>query len=80
MIVQFTDYRPGQTAQGAEMDAEKTATPADFKPNYKRKCTVCGATPTVDVYSADAKALLHHVDLCGPCTWGDADCIDPENW
>lgn len=52
--------------------------PADFLPNYDRPCEVCEQVPTVDIYVAGK--LNHHTDLCGPCTWGEADTIDPENW
>ena len=51
----------------------------EYKPNYKIKCEVCGAVPTIDVYSLKGK-LLHHVSLCGPCTWGEAETIDPAKW
>lgn len=33
--------------------------------DYRRSCTVCGATPTV-----------HPTELCGPCCFGEADTID----
>lgn len=47
-------------------------------PNYKIKCSVCGLVPTVD--SKDSKGVIHHHEMCGPCTWGEADMIDPANW
>lgn len=34
--------------------------------------------PTVDVYQNNK--LWSHSELCGPCYFGEADCIDPENW
>lgn len=58
-------------------------------PNYERPCTVCGQVPTVDL----CDVIMHyrtveriraantvHTELCGPCTWGEAETIDPENW
>lgn len=51
---------------------------AEFRPNYKFKCQNCGQTPTVDVY-VDGK-LEYLSELCGCCMWGEAACIDPENW
>ena len=53
-------------------------TPADFRPNYDIACEVCGQTPTIDIYVC-GKLRSHH-GLCGPCCWGEADTIDPENW
>lgn len=49
------------------------------KPNYNRKCQNCEQVPTVDIYSEDG-VLQTHIDLCGPCCFGNADCIDPKNW
>lgn len=51
---------------------------ARFSPNLKRLCQNCGQLPTVDIYVG--KELQNHTDLCGVCTWGEAACIDPENW
>ncbi len=48
-------------------------------PNYAVPCTNCGQTPTVDYYSLTGE-LRSHSDLCGPCCFGEAACIDPENW
>ena len=53
-------------------------TPAELNPNYETPCVVCGQTPTVDIY-VEGK-LANRLELCGPCTWGEADTIDPENW
>lgn len=50
------------------------------RPNYDLPCLSCEQVPTVDLYSTDGKRLLHHMDLCGPCCFGEADCIDPANW
>ncbi|MFA4971164.1 MAG: hypothetical protein WC683_01030 [bacterium] len=41
---------------------------ADFLPDYSRKCVVCGATP-----------VLPCTDMCGPCTFGEAETLDG-NW
>lgn len=51
---------------------------AEYKPNYKTHCIVCNSTPTVDVY--EGEKLAFSTEMCGPCTWGEADCIDPNNW
>ncbi|MBU6232553.1 hypothetical protein KGP36_08055 [Patescibacteria group bacterium] len=51
---------------------------AEFRPNYRIKCQNCGQVPTVDVY-VNGK-LETRTELCGVCTWGEAACIDPEEW
>jgi len=56
------------------------AEPASTKPNYKKKCMVCGQKPTVDVYTPDGSKKLDSTELCGPCCFGEADCVDPNNW
>lgn len=38
------------------------------KPDWKRKCSVCGASPIVPV-----------TGLCGPCTFGEAATANG-NW
>ncbi len=40
-----------------------------FVPNYNDACENCGQLPTVD-----------DLGLCGPCCFGEADCINPDNW
>jgi len=50
------------------------------KPNYDIRCEVCDQTPTVDLYTADGKKRLEQMGLCGPCMFGEAEMIDPENW
>jgi len=47
-------------------------------PNYEIKCEVCGQTPTVD--TKDEEGTIIHTGLCGPCCFGEADCIDPKEW
>ncbi|MBK3333521.1 hypothetical protein [Burkholderia pseudomallei] len=49
-----------------------------FEPDYESTCLNCGASPTV-VGIKDGKVVFS-AGLCGPCSWGDADCIDPANW
>ena len=40
-----------------------------FEPNYYIRCDTCRQKPTVNNYK-----------LCGACFFGEADCIDPQNW
>lgn len=37
--------------------------------DYSRKCEVCEQTPVVS-----------ETGLCGPCTFGEAACLDPAEW
>lgn len=50
----------------------------NWKPNYKTPCQNCGQTPTVTAVK-DGKVVYDN-KMCGPCTWGEAETIDPENW
>jgi hypothetical protein len=52
---------------------------AKFIPNYRRRCIVCGQKPTIDIKPING-APKQPTDMCGACTWGEADCIDPDNW
>ncbi|ARK56276.1 hypothetical protein [Burkholderia pseudomallei] len=49
-----------------------------FEPDYESKCLNCGETPTV-LGMKDGK-VVYEPGMCGICTWGEADCIDPANW
>lgn len=49
-----------------------------FEPDYESRCLNCGETPTV-LGIKDGK-VVYAAGLCGICTWGNADCIDPANW
>jgi hypothetical protein len=37
--------------------------------DYRRKCENCDQSPVVSL-----------TGLCGPCTFGEAACIDPSEW
>ena len=50
----------------------------EMRPNWKRHCSVCGQAPIVDLY-LNGK-LTDSTDMCGACTFGEAECWDPENW
>ena len=39
------------------------------RPDWTKKCEVCGADPIVPV-----------TGMCGPCTWGEADTMNGEWW
>lgn len=50
----------------------------ESRPDYDTPCEVCGQTPTVEVF-ADGKQI-DLPNLCGPCFFGTAEALDPENW
>lgn len=52
---------------------------AYYDPNYKCKCCVCGQKPCVRIRYENGKVYYDN-DMCGVCTWGEAECIDPANW
>lgn len=49
-----------------------------FEPDYEASCIVCGQSPVVTAVT-DGKEVMR-TDMCGPCTWGEAKTIDPDNW
>ena len=51
----------------------------ECEPDYKTPCMVCGQKPTVVVTEVESREV-HHVEMCGPCFFGSAACIDPEEW
>lgn len=50
-----------------------------YEPDYTAECINCGASPVVIAVDADGVELMR-TDMCGPCTWGEAKTIDPEEW
>lgn len=57
------------------IDEEKVT----YTPDYGTECTNCYQVPTITVVN-DQGQQIQHTELCGPCCWGDADTLDPENW
>ena len=49
-----------------------------YKPDYEQKCDNCGQSPVVTI--VENGVVTHNFEMCGPCTFGSAECIDPENW
>lgn len=49
-----------------------------YEPNWDGKCEVCGQSPTVTAVK-NGKVVLDN-GMCGVCTWGEAACLDPEEW
>lgn len=50
----------------------------DYKPDWEGKCLNCEQTPTVDIYKNGNK--VDSTGMCGPCTFGEAACLDPDEW
>lgn len=50
----------------------------ESQPNYRIPCVMCGQTPTVDLLEKGHDT--YHTELCGPCCFGEAACLDPEEW
>jgi len=47
-------------------------------PNDEGTCVACNQSPTVN-FEANGKVVLA-TDLCGPCYFGTAEAVDPDNW
>jgi hypothetical protein len=61
----------------------------EWRPNYARKCEICDQTPCVQGWQLNVilnpetppqDKLAYDGTMCGVCTWGEAACLDPENW
>lgn len=49
-----------------------------YQPDYSRRCEVCGADHVVTGVK-DGK-VVYRGDMCGVCTWGESEMVDPANW
>ena len=49
-----------------------------WEPDYEHSCENCGQSPVV--LGVTGGKVVYQGDLCGPCTWGEAACLDPEVW
>lgn len=49
-----------------------------FEPDYTKTCDVCGAGHVVTAV-LNGK-VIETFEMCGVCTWGESDMIDPDNW
>lgn len=47
-------------------------------PDFKGRCVVCGASPTVVVIPQEGAP--HALGLCGVCTFGTVEASDVEYW
>jgi len=51
-----------------------------YVPDWKTPCGNCGQKPTVTARDPKTNELVNHWEMCGPCVWGEAKTIDPEEW
>jgi len=51
---------------------------SNYKANYDVDCQNCGHSPTVTVISE--KEGEFDTGLCGACAFGEAVCVDPDEW
>jgi hypothetical protein len=49
-----------------------------FEPDYKHECCNCGQSPVVT--GVRGGKVVYQGEMCGVCTWGEARCIDPNEW
>lgn len=49
-----------------------------FEPDYGARCEVCDESPCG--IGVKAGQVVYQSDMCGPCTFGTADSINPANW
>lgn len=61
-----------------EREAAEVIEIDEYVPNYERKCIACDNKPTVEGLKDGARVLI--ADLCGPCTFGTADAVEPSEW
>lgn len=51
----------------------------EWRPNYKRRCIVCDQSPVVEGIAPEGD-VAYKGDMCGMCTWGEAEMAEPANW
>ena len=49
-----------------------------YVPDWTTGCCNCGQRPVVTWIETNGK--IGSTDMCGPCTWGEAETIDPDKW
>jgi len=52
---------------------------SSYEPDYSEECDNCGQSPIVTIVNKKGK-VLQNFHMCGPCTFGSAECIDPCKW
>lgn len=51
----------------------------NLMPDYENKCENCGQSPVVTGTDENGK-VVYRSKMCGPCTFGEAAALDPDNW
>ncbi len=49
-----------------------------YVPDYNHTCENCEETPTVT--GVVNGKVVYESNMCGPCTFGSAQALDPEWW
>lgn len=49
-------------------------------PDYISSCCNCDNYPVVTFVYEDTGALETDTEMCGVCYFGEAECVDPEEW
>jgi hypothetical protein len=57
---------------------DQTMTVDAWVPDYEHVCENCGETPVVT--GVRKGVVVVATGMCGVCTWGEADCLDPDQW
>ncbi len=58
-------------------ESEKTKIDS-YQPDYEATCDNCGQSPVVTCVKNGA--VVYSLGMCGSCTFGEEESIDPENW
>ncbi len=59
-------------------DQEKSVD--EWAPDYTSQCENCGQAPVVTSVNRKTQKETYRSDMCGPCTFGEAACLDPDEW
>lgn len=59
--------------------SDKEEIKTHYEPDYTQKCEICEQTPVVRIVD-DSANVTHDFEMCGPCVFGEAACIDPSEW
>jgi hypothetical protein len=67
-----------RTGKSAELTADLDIEIDKYVPDYTLKCEVCGDSPVV--LGVKDGGVIYQGSMCGVCTWGEAEMLDPEEW
>jgi len=49
-----------------------------YQPDYEAICDNCGQSPVVTCVKNGV--VVYSLEMCGICTFGEAEAVNPENW